>query len=333
MKKNNSYEDYLFVSSRIRALETELFSRETLLNMANASSLSALYGILEDNKISYTEGDFGEKSFENGLSLLLSSAYIDILGSVPSPELFTVFTYPYDCINLKTALKCAEKGISPDGLLLPYGTVSPENVRDAVQKRSFSVFPKNMGIAAKEAIDVFAKTKNPREIDLILDGALFLDMKESVEENGVEFFSDILRIKADTVNVLTAVRIIKMGAPVSLFERAFVEGGAIDRAFFTERLPKGIVSLGEGLSSIDRYARLGDSLKDGKELTEAERIADSIYLDFIKTAKDVQSGAEVVAGYLAALEAEVKNIRILITGKKLSVSSERLIERLGESYV
>lgn len=332
LKIKYNYEDYLFVSSRIRAMETSLLSRETVSSMIEARNLTELYGILEDNGIAYTVGKFGEKSFESGLKERLSVAYLDILGSVPSPELFTVFTYPYDCNNLKTAIKAAEKGVSPDLYLLPYGTVSPEAVKETVLKRKFSVFPTNMAKATEKAIEVFAKTRNPQEIDLVLDKALFLDMKSSVAENPIELFHELLKIKADTVNILSYIRVAKMGGDFSLFERAFAPGGEIGLYLFEEAFKNGPEALMKELTG--RYERFSAVLSDKEiSLSGAEKVADRIYSEFIKTAREVQSGAGVVAGYIAAIENEVKSIRILIAGKRLSVNSEEFFERLSESYV
>ena len=333
MKIKYNYQDFLFVSSRIRAMETSLFKSETFIALAEARSISELYGILEDNGISCENGRFGEKSFEKGLKMLLDVAYLDVLASTPAPELFTVFTYPYDCINLKTSLKCAEKGISADGMLLHYGTVSPEAVAEAVLKRSFNVFPPNMANAAETAIAEFAKTRNPQVIDLLLDRALYLDMKKSVSENPVEFFHSLLKIKADTVNILTAVRIMRINGSVSLFESAYAHGGELTLSLFSGAFENGIETLAAALKG-SRYERLSEIISRGEiSLTELERAADKIYFDFIKTAKDIQAGAEVVAAYIAATEAQVRNIRILIAGKKLSVKPEELFERLSESYV
>ena len=94
----------------------------------------------------------------------------------------------------------------------------------------------------------------------------------------------------------------------------------------------GTVSLANALR--DRYEKLSQLLlTDNVTLYDIERAFDSIYSDLIRSARSVQTGAEVVAGYAAAIEKEVQSVRILITGKKLSVSPEKLIERLGEYYV
>ena len=124
-----------------------------------------------------------------------------------------------------------------------------------------------------------------------------------------------------------------MNGSASLFESAYAQGGTLTLSVFTDAFENGMEVVIDALKG-GRYEKLIDSLSGSEiNLTEAERVADKIYFDFIKTAKDIQSGAEVVAAYIAATEAQVKNIRILIAGKKLSVKPEALFERLSESYV
>ena len=329
-----NYQDYLFISSRIRAMENSLISRETLKNMSEARSEDELYTVLEDSGIQSVTGEYGEKSFEPFLRELLSVAYKDVLKSVPEPQLFTFFTYPYDCHNLKAAIKCSEKGEGADDVLLPYGSISVEDVKEAVRTRSFDVFPENMAEAASKAIESFAKSRNPQDIDLLLDSALFSDMKESAKENPIDFFSRILTVKADTVNVLSAIRIIKTGGGYPLFERAFADGGSLSITFFATAFDSGLASFSEVLSSSEEYSSLSNAFSgDSVNVTEAEKISEKLLASQINKARNVQAGAEVVAGYIAAVETQVKNIRILITGKKLKAKAEDLFERLCKDYV
>ena len=191
-----------------------------------------------------------------------------------------------------------------------------------------------MAEAALKAIDAFAKTKSPQEIDLILDKALFSDLKHSVSENPLKYFSKALEIKSDTVNILSAVRISMTDGNLLLFERAFVDGGTFDIDFFNGVFENGIPVFAEKLLQNKQYEKIGKSLsKKTVSLEETEKVSDEIYMNHLKTAKDVQAGAEIVAGFIAAAELEVRNIRITIAGKKLGTSAEKLSERMRESYV
>lgn len=302
--------------------------------MSEARTSEELYRLLSDNGIVSVLGENGEKDVESSLRALLSLAYTDVLGSVPSPELFTVFTYPYDCNNLKLAIKCSLKGIAPDAFLLPYGTVPPEMLSEAIRKRSFSAFPSNMATAATEAFDAFAKTGSAQEIDLLLDKALFRDMRDSVAVNPIASFRTLLEIKADNVNILSAVRVSRLGGGYSFFERAYVDGGSLPPSLFKKAFEVGFTAFAEELSENERYRAIAEVLKRSSvSITEAESTADRIYYGFIRGAFSIQSGAETVAGFLAATEAEVKSVRILIAGKRLSKNAEALSGRLGGSYV
>ena len=61
--------------------------------------------------------------------------------------------------------------------------------------------------------------------------------------------------------------------------------------------------------------------------------ADNLWLDKAKSAKRVTFGAPVLVGYIAALEYEVKNLRIIIAGKDAGLPAQTIKERMRASYV
>ena len=71
---------------------------------------------------------------------------------------------------------------------------------------------------------------------------------------------------------------------------------------------------------------------DGK-YTKFERIADDMKLKYVKDAKYVSFGIEPLIGYLIAKEMEIKNLRIILTGKVTEVPVEKISERLRDTYV
>ena len=50
-------------------------------------------------------------------------------------------------------------------------------------------------------------------------------------------------------------------------------------------------------------------------------------------ARRIPFGVEVVIGYVAACEAELTNLRIILTGRMAGLKADTIRERLRESYV
>ena len=70
-----------------------------------------------------------------------------------------------------------------------------------------------------------------------------------------------------------------------------------------------------------------------RTLAAVEKNADDRYMEFIRTAKFVPFGAEVPIGYLAGLDASVRNLRILLAGKAAGLSADTIRGRIRNSYV
>ena len=56
-------------------------------------------------------------------------------------------------------------------------------------------------------------------------------------------------------------------------------------------------------------------------------------VEHLKRAKYVAFGIEPIIGYLAAREAELTAVRIVMSARSAGLDSERIMERLRDSYV
>ena len=64
-----------------------------------------------------------------------------------------------------------------------------------------------------------------------------------------------------------------------------------------------------------------------------EAVSDEITGDFIAELRCVPFGAETVVSYLLSKEAEIKNTRIVMSGKLAGLAPDKIRERLRFSYV
>ena len=94
------------------------------------------------------------------LLAVLREAYHEVETSVPDPAVFRYFRYPYDCNNIKAAIKCAVRGISAEDTVKMIGC----------GRRTAEIrFRKAMGISIYEAIlqarmhQVFALLRHPQQ--------------------------------------------------------------------------------------------------------------------------------------------------------------------------
>ena len=327
--------DFMYASARVRALENSVISREKTEHLLEAKTPSDIIAALPEYGFEIIrKGDDGILREETLLSVL-QKAYAEVADMCRETPISDFMRYQYDCNNVKAVIKCQSRGVDPSGMMFNLGTLSPETVLDCIREKDYSPLPANMAKAIPEAIDAFAETANPQHVDLKLDRACFADMLAFAEGTGVEYITDLVRTKIDLLNIITCIRILGMKmyfAAEPFMREAYIAGGALDLDFFIAAIGHGAAVLFSELE-FSPYSDLVKEVEHTSPLYLIERAADDIWLEKAKKAKYVPFGAPVIIGYLAALEYEVKNLRIILAGKDAGLSSDVIKERLRASYV
>lgn len=329
--------DYLYDCARIRAKEVGLVGKDRLEELLNTRTLSEALQRLSEMGVSVITED-GTQHFlrEETLLKILREAYADVIRVAPDDKALSLWLYPYDCNNVKAAIKCFFREIDPRFMMFDFGSVSADEIGRMVQNSDFSALPPAMGVGAAEAMSSYSKNRDPQKIDLIMDAACYADMQAAARESGVAFAVELVRTKTDLTNILTAVRVLRMKSGELgrlLLQQSLLGGGVIDGSDLLAWYEEGEETLWERLR-FGAYAGLAETVeKTDRSLTAIERCTEDYLMARIREAKFVPYGADVLIGYLLAREYEVKNLRILLAGKELGLPTETIRERMRNGYV
>ena len=116
--------DYLSISTRIRAMENRLLTRERMDRMIDARENGEAMKILTE--CGYPEDRGG--GLEGVLAQARADTFRDIAGAVPDPRLAEIFQLKYDYHNAKVILKAQAVGADPERLLLAGGRYDPREL-------------------------------------------------------------------------------------------------------------------------------------------------------------------------------------------------------------
>ncbi len=329
--------DYLFGSANIRTQESAIIGRDRIERLLNTKTTDEAWALLSDWGINVVRnGEDGKLMREETLLGILKGAYNRIGELAPDSEALRLWLYPYDCNNLKAAQKAFVRGIDPTSMLFDFGTLPASKIVKMVESGNYEGLPSAMKEAAKKATEEYAKTKNPQQIDLILDKACWQDMLAAANASQEQFVIALVQAKIDLLNVMMAVRILRMKSGEVgniLFGEAFLEGGLLTRESLTQCMRNGEGALWLSLRRT-KYVSFAESVaRSNASLSVIERIADNYWLSLLKENKLVPSGLEVMVAFLAAHEYEVKNLRILLSGKEAGIDAATIRERIRDSYV
>ncbi|MBQ3507316.1 MAG: V-type ATPase subunit [Clostridia bacterium] len=337
--------EYMYASARIRALENRLVGRERIELLIEARSADEVMDRLAEFGLSPAESDAEASTLSAGeaqsrareemLLAVLREAYTEVETSVPDPAVFRYFRYPYDCNNLKAAIKCAVRGISAEDLLFDFGTVPADEVEALLREGKYDKFPAAMAAAVPVAKEAYDKTADPRRIDTILDRACYAAMLDDATASGDEVLMGWLKAKIDLTNILITLRILRMGmgsVGAAFLEESLLPGGTLDGKFFAEAYEGGEDRLWEAITPT-AYGKLAAVEGDPRPLSAVEKTADDLYMELVRKDAKTPFGAPVVGGYLAGCETAVKNIRIILAAKDAELDSAVIRERIRVSYV
>jgi len=220
--------------------------------------------------------------------------------------------------------------------MFDFGCVDTDAVMRMVQTGNFADLPEAMRVAASEAVDAYARTKNPQWVDLILDRACYADMLAAAQDSGNAYVLRLVVAKIDLVNLMIAVRILRMNSGVAgkaLLEDAFIPGGTLAYPFIQVLFDSSEDALWTKLQST-AYGTIANRVAQGdRALAAVERTVDDYWMEMVRETKFIPVGLEVMVSFLLAHEYEVKNLRIVLAGKDAGIASATIRERIRDSYV
>lgn len=331
MANRYSPTDYLYTSARIRAIEGTMVGREKLGTLIELKTVDEIVAALLP--LGFTEKTNAAGTVDTEAMLLdyFKKGLDTVAESTPDATLSLPIRYPYDNHNIKSYLKCKKRDVDPRDMMIDAGSIPLTTLTEALATGNYDVLPVNMARAIPEALEAYAKTSDPREIDFLLDRAVFADMAAAVEH--LPFARRIIAIKADLTNILICARVTRLGLPElapALFAKAAVPGGTLSQAFFAPLWQEGALSLSALLSPTPYHAVLKEN---DTSLAAAELAADNYLTAALDEAKRIPFGAEVPFAYLMALDASVKNLRLLLACKQAGISSVDIRSKVRECYV
>lgn len=319
-------DDYIYASARAKAREASFMGEDGMARLMATRDYESALRFLSENGFSLVYDKEGKADVEAMLDGYLEKAHALVSESVPAKDVFAFLRYGYDCHNLKSAIKAEFRGEDFSRLYMALGVFCEKDIADMLAKRDFSKLPREMRKAAKEAISVYAATKDPQEIDKLLDKACYKDMLTTAEGYSKKSFTALVKVKIDLVNLLTYIRMLRMGQGAEAhFGEFFLDGGTLGDDWFASAFKDGKERTAKRLLGTP-YALLASF--DTLSLASLEKRADDIYIASVKKEAFATYGAEVIAAFLVKREFEVKNIRIILAAKKAGLDSAVIQERL-----
>ena len=322
-------EAYLCLSAMLRAREPRMLTADRAGRMLEASGFEESAKLLGDCGYEDLSG-LSAAGIDAALSERRAAILAELENLVPDKELVELFRLKYDYHNAKAVLKGEAMGTDPLRLMSVSGRIEPEKLKSAYDEERISDLPPVLGAAMVEAGSTLARTANPQMADFELDEAYFTEMKAIADKLENPFLSGYVRLLIDAANLKSAVRTARMHKSADFLSSVLIKGGTdVDRVAAAD---------GDGLAALfahgplEKAAAAGAEAIAGGSMTAFELLCDNAVNAYLRSAKLVSYGPEVVAAYIAAVENEITAVRMILTGSLAGVKADTIRERLRDLY-
>jgi V/A-type H+-transporting ATPase subunit C len=321
---------YGFINGRITYLETKLLAPHHVERLIEAENLEEVLRILTETDYARVFEEIpDEEVVERNLTGYLKEVLDSLEKDCPDRELFYYFRLKYDFQNLKTTLKLRLTGESSD-TFSPLGNYRAEELNSLVLEERYEELPELCRGAAVDAVAKYEETKNPQQIDILLDRAYFAELLNISRGKKRDFIISFTTTLVDLANLKTFLRARVLQKSGGFLEGYFIDGGEIPK--------KELVSLFEEEEArvIEHFRGTDyDHLVTGgfeRSLSFLEVIVNDFVSQEIAEFKYLIIGPEPVLRYLLWKENEVRMIKLILLGKIWGVPKDRVRAQLREMY-
>lgn len=325
--------DYIFLSTRVKAMERGLLTKDRIEQMLDAHTTEEASKVLVE--CGYSEmTEMTSSELDRVLSEQQKKIMADLGSSAPNKYIVTLFKLRYDYHNAKVLVKTQALETEQDQLLMGGGRYDRQRLAEDFRREDLLAYsdPFRRGIA--RAREILGSTGDPQLADFVLDRAYFEELSALAKESDSPFLQGYVALSIDVANLRSAVRASRLNKGTEFLNQVLVPGGTVSVRTLTG-------ARGEELGNLFHTSRLAQAAVEGAAksapnsgaLTEFERLCDDAVMEYFSDGRRIPFGVEPISGYLYARESEATIIRIIMTGRMAGLDRETIRQRLRRTYV
>ena len=318
--------DYTYGVARIRALESSLFTDDTMASLLQCQTYEECMTFLRDK-------GWGNGSVEETLSEMLNEEKAKtqrILNDlVEDHEAVDILTIKDEFHNLKAAIKqvCTED--ETEDIFYNHCKLDSDFLKNCIKQGEYSKLPDYMSSAAKEATETLLKTGSGQLCDVIIDRATLEAIKEAGEKSDNSLIKKYADSQVMIADIKIAVRCAATGKDSHFVEKCLVPCRGISVAELTSSVDSGIEGVCDYLESAG-FSDAVNALKKSKSVFECW--CDNKIIEEIKPEKYHAFSVGPIVAYVIARENEIKTVKIILSGKLNGFDDEFIRERVRVMY-
>lgn len=301
----------IFLTASLRSREVKGLSREVLNRLLRACTVAEGLECLKG-----TAYDDGQARTLQGMLDNRRSGLLDhVVRYAAHNGLIRLIALPYDNHNVKTGLKNILHNTGHWDLLVPWGTLSVQTVREIFETESYERLPGPLEEAVGLAVERYFALKKPAVTDCVLDRAMYAYALDLCRGLNSRLLGHHVKQRIDMANVRAFAR---RDLYPDLWDELFIPGGYFDHGLFAG--PSSGVK--DALNSVRDYEALAGLLdREDRDLLALERETEQVLSAGLAPCRFMIRGVEAVYAHVYAVELEIFNVGLVFAA--LSIGMDR----------
>lgn len=317
------------VNTAVRIRESEFLTKDQFETLLKANDFAQAQQLLKT-----TVYDQLLDPFEGTLMSELGKAYDfvdDVASNAPVTQLFSL-SYTYH--NLKVLLKNHLAGLDITDAVIPIGAYNLEALSYLVKTEQSDSLPTIMVETVQEIAQEYREYGRLEAIDVLLDRRYFKHLLQVVKELGDDGLQQLVRTWADLYNVSCIFRLRDKKLTQAFLKSILsTEGNLALEELIKLALQQQFDAILTLLSETTYGDVISPLLESERDVNLSLEIArDQVAHVHLEEARFEAFGYLPLLAYLYYKEMEVKNLRLILTGKVNGFAQEILKERMRPIY-
>ncbi len=324
---------YPFASSRIKAMETRLITREKLNRVIEAKDFEAAMRVLQE--LGFGQIMSGKVSFEQLISKELNEMDELLIAISPNDVFTKIMRADKDYHNLKVLIKLFMLDKSLDDADLSPGNISTEILKHAITENSYSDLTEKMKEALQYIDKQFAVAADVSIIGVALDRAYAKEIEILLPQMNDTLVTEYFSAYFDMANIIVFMRVRSSGHSKESFDNAYLRCGNIEKRVFSDAFELADESIFGTVVKGAFATALSPAFNEyhkTKSLYMMEKAKDYYLLSLLKRSRHDMFGIAPLMCYYIAKQREAAAVRMVMTAKQGGIDTEVVTKRLKELY-
>lgn len=333
----NTQEEYGYACGRVRELEKSLLTKEIIDKMIETRSLEDSIKILEENSVdNYNINNYDYISIDTHLKGIIKKTINLIKEISPNPHLYKLFSWKYDFHNLKVLLKGKFIGKKEITTLYEYGNFKVDILESAIFDEKYQLLPSIVERIIKQSEDEYMKSSDLQLIEILLDHGYYEIIFNLLNEINHPFLYYFFKKEIDLLNFIISCRSKIRNIKKSKLPLILIKQGNLSIQKYISIYENSIHSWPSYFQKTDYGQIIENGVKEWQEknsMLELEKLVDNYLINLLKIGKYTSFGIESIFAYYFAKENDIKNIRIILNGKRNLLKNNIIRENIRDCYV